>query len=45
MFMQDVRDALSTPIGHTIVTNAASQVILGQHPQAIEALAEAEGQA
>ena len=40
---QDVRDALSTNIGHTIITNAASQVILGQHPQAIEALAEAFG--
>ncbi len=40
---QDVRDALSSHIGHTIVTNAASQVILGQHPQAIEALAEAFG--
>lgn len=38
---QDVRDALSTDIGRTVVTNAASQVLFGQHPQALDALAEA----
>lgn len=38
---QDVRDALSTDIGRTVVTNAASQVLFGQHPQGLDALAEA----
>lgn len=38
---QDVRDALSSGIGRTVVTNAATQVLLGQHPQALEALAKA----
>lgn len=38
---QDVRDALSTDIGRTVVTNAASQVLFGQHPQALDALCEA----
>lgn len=37
---QDVRDALSTEIGRTVLTNASSQVLFGQHPQALEVLAE-----
>ncbi|MEX2551531.1 MAG: ATP-binding protein [Actinomycetota bacterium] len=38
---QDVRDAVSTALGRTVVTNAAMQVLFGQHPQGLEALAGA----
>jgi type IV secretory pathway VirB4 component len=38
---QDVRDALASDVGRTVVTNAATQVLLGQHPQALEPLAQA----
>lgn len=37
---QDVRDALSSDIGRTVLTNASMQVLLGQHPQSLPALAE-----
>lgn len=36
-----MRDALSTEVGRTILTNASSQVLFGQHPQALDALSEA----
>jgi type IV secretory pathway VirB4 component len=38
---QDVADVLSTELGQAVVTNAAQQVLLGQSPQAMEALARA----
>ncbi len=38
---QDVADVLSTELGKAVVTNAAQQVLLGQSPQAMEALARA----
>jgi type IV secretory pathway VirB4 component len=38
---QDVADVLSTDLGQAVVTNAAHQVLLGQSPQAMEALARA----
>jgi type IV secretory pathway VirB4 component len=38
---QDVADVLSSELGQAVVTNAAHQVLLGQSPQAMEALARA----
>jgi type IV secretory pathway VirB4 component len=38
---QDVADVLSTDLGQAVVTNAAHQVLLGQSPQAMEALGKA----
>ncbi|HZD17560.1 MAG TPA: DUF87 domain-containing protein, partial [Actinomycetota bacterium] len=38
---QDVADVLSTDLGQAVVTNAAHQVLLGQSPQAMEALTRA----
>jgi type IV secretory pathway VirB4 component len=38
---QDAADVLSTELGQAAVTNAAHQVLLGQSPQAMEALARA----
>jgi type IV secretory pathway VirB4 component len=38
---QDVADVLSTDLGQAVVTNAAHQVLLGQSPQAMEALGRA----
>jgi type IV secretory pathway VirB4 component len=38
---QDVNDVLSTELGQAVVTNAAHQVLLGQSPQAMEALGRA----
>ncbi len=38
---QDVADVLSTELGQAVVTNAAHQVLLGQSPQAMGALARA----
>lgn len=38
---QDVADVLSTDLGQAILTNASSQFLLGQSPQAIEALTKA----
>jgi type IV secretory pathway VirB4 component len=38
---QDVADVLSTDLGQAVVTNAAHQVLLGQAPQAMEALGRA----
>jgi type IV secretory pathway VirB4 component len=38
---QDVADVLSTELGQAVVTNAAHQVLLGQSPQAMEALGRA----
>jgi type IV secretory pathway VirB4 component len=38
---QDVSDVLSTELGQAVVTNAAHQVLLGQSPQAMEALGRA----
>jgi type IV secretory pathway VirB4 component len=38
---QDVPDVLSTDLGQAVVTNAACQILLGQSPQAMEALARA----
>jgi type IV secretory pathway VirB4 component len=38
---QDVTDVLSTDLGQAVVTNAAHQVLLGQSPQAMEALGQA----
>ena len=38
---QDVADVLSTELGQAVVTNAAQQVLLGQSPQAMEALGRA----
>jgi type IV secretory pathway VirB4 component len=36
---QEVRDLLSTELGHAVVANAAHQVLLGQEAQQIDALA------
>jgi hypothetical protein len=36
-----VNDVLSTELGQAVVTNAAHQVLLGQSPQAMEALGPA----
>jgi type IV secretory pathway VirB4 component len=38
---QDVADVLSTELGQAVITNAAHQVLLGQSPQAMDALARA----
>ncbi len=38
---QDPADVLATPLGQAIVQNAATQLLLGQAPQAIEALTRA----
>jgi type IV secretory pathway VirB4 component len=38
---QDAADVLSTDIGRAVVSNAATQVLLRQAPQAIDAVAEA----
>ena len=38
---QDVTDVLSSELGQAVVTNAAHQVLLGQSPQAMEALGRA----
>lgn len=40
---QDAADLLSSPLGEAVVANAATQVLLRQAPQAIDALAEAFG--
>lgn len=38
---QDVADMIATDLGQAVITNAAHQVLLGQSPQAIDALARA----
>ena len=38
---QDAADLLSSDLGQVVVTNAATQILLGQAPQAIDALASA----
>jgi type IV secretory pathway VirB4 component len=38
---QDVADVLATELGQAVVTNASHQVLMGQSPQAMEALAKA----
>lgn len=38
---QDVDDVLSSTLGHAVLTNSATQVLLRQSPQAIPALAQA----
>jgi type IV secretory pathway VirB4 component len=38
---QDPADLLATPLGQAIVQNAATQLLLGQAPQAIQALTQA----
>jgi len=38
---QDVADLLGSDLGQAVVTNASTQVLLGQSPQAIEALGRA----
>lgn len=40
---QDAADVLSTKVGRAVVSNAATQVLLRQAPQAINAVAEAFG--
>jgi len=40
---QDAADVLSTPIGRAVVSNAATQVLLKQAPQAIDAVTEEFG--
>ena len=40
---QDAADLLSSPLGMAVVANAATQILLRQAPQAIDALAEAFG--
>ncbi|MGN9807133.1 VirB4 family type IV secretion system protein [Micromonospora sp. L32] len=40
---QDVADVLGTDLGHAVVANAATQVLLKQAPQAIDAIGEAFG--
>ncbi|WP_432832990.1 VirB4 family type IV secretion system protein [Dactylosporangium sp. CA-092794] len=40
---QDVADVLGTDLGQAVVSNAATQVLLQQAPQAIEAVADAFG--
>ncbi|HZD69957.1 MAG TPA: hypothetical protein VFA45_13950 [Actinomycetes bacterium] len=41
MVTQDVGDLLSSELGKAVVANAATQILLGQAPQAIPALADA----
>jgi hypothetical protein len=38
---QDAADVLSTDVGRAVVSNAATQILLRQAPQAIDAVAEA----
>lgn len=38
---QDVGDVLSTDLGQAVLTNASSHVLMGQSPQAVEALTKA----
>ncbi|MGH2812627.1 MAG: VirB4-like conjugal transfer ATPase, CD1110 family [Actinomycetota bacterium] len=38
---QDVDDVLGTDLGQAVITNASSHVLMGQSPQAVEALAKA----
>jgi type IV secretory pathway VirB4 component len=38
---QDVADVLSTDLGQAVITNASSHVLMGQSPQAVEALTKA----
>ncbi|MEV0598476.1 conjugal transfer protein TraC [Streptomyces sp. NPDC050315] len=38
---QDAGDVLSTPLGQAVVANAATQILLRQAPQAIDAVSEA----
>jgi restriction endonuclease Mrr len=38
---QDAADVLGTEVGRAVVSNAATQVLLRQAPQAIDAVAEA----
>jgi DNA helicase HerA-like ATPase len=40
---QDAADVLSTKVGRAVVSNAATQVLLRQAPQAIDAVADAFG--
>ncbi|HEY8739415.1 MAG TPA: DUF87 domain-containing protein [Candidatus Dormibacteraeota bacterium] len=40
LISQDIEDVLETPVGKAVVTNAASQVLMGQAPQAIPRLTE-----
>ncbi|MEH0985886.1 VirB4 family type IV secretion system protein [Micromonospora sp. CPCC 205556] len=40
---QDVADVLGTELGHAVVANAATQVLLKQAPQAIDAIGDAFG--
>ncbi|MCX4387319.1 ATP-binding protein [Micromonospora peucetia] len=40
---QDVADVLGTDLGHAVVANAATQVLLKQAPQAIDAIGDAIG--
>jgi restriction endonuclease Mrr len=40
---QDAADVLSTDMGRAVVSNAATQVLLRQAPQAIDAVADAFG--
>ena len=40
---QDAADLLDSPLGQAVVANAATQILLRQAPQAIDALAEAFG--
>ncbi|MFI8802777.1 VirB4 family type IV secretion system protein [Micromonospora chalcea] len=40
---QDVADVLGTDLGHAVVSNAATQVLLKQAPQAIDQVADAFG--
>jgi hypothetical protein len=40
---QDVADLLGTDLGHAVVANAATQLLLGQAPQAIDAVGDAFG--
>ncbi len=43
MITQDAADVLATEVGRAVVSNAATQVLLRQAPQAIKAVAEAFG--
>ena len=43
MVTQDVADVLGTDLGQAVVANAATQVLLKQAPQAIDAVADAFG--
>lgn len=40
---QDVDDVIATDLGRAVVTNASHKILLGQEPQAIEALGSAFG--